>query len=203
MELRTPKAGNATRPLGRVVLTTLLILALLGSGCATSSLWEPQTYHPSDQPELKLAVHEKTRDLLVQYQEQRAEVNKFQPRAYWLLASTNSLAQRGKPVFVNPKNCTSLVPVPLLTETPSTNAPPVAGYIAVPTPAEQGFDLYLDGCLVGRYYLPIYTASPKATPWRVAATPFAALGDTTIVVVVCAAVVGAAAGIIYAESQGH
>ena len=203
MELRPPNAGKATWHLGQVVLTTLLIVALLGSGCATSTLWEPQTFHPSDRPELKLAVHEESRDLLVQYKEQREEAKKLQPRAYWLLASTNGIAQRGKPVFVNPKNYTRLVSVPLLTEAPATNALPVAGYVALPTPAEQGFDLYLDGCLVGRYYLPIYCASPKATPWRVAATPFAALGDTTVVVAVCVAVAAVAAGAIYAGSQAH
>jgi hypothetical protein len=185
------------------VAAALVVGALLTNGCATSTLWEPQSCHPAEQPALKLSVHEQTRDLLVEYKEQGAEQKRFQPRAYWLFSSTNSIALQGKPVFVNPKALSGLVPVPLLDEAPGTNALPRAGYVAVPTAAQQGFDLYLDGCPLGRFYLPIYLAEPKATPWRVVATPFAALGDTAIVVVVCAAVVAVVVGVIYLESQNH
>jgi hypothetical protein len=185
------------------VLTAMLLVSMLTSGCATKALWEPQTYHPAERPELKLAVHEESRDLLAEYKEQREERKKYQSRAYWLFSSTNSIAQRGKPIFVSPKDYARLVPIPILEQVPATNAPPIAGYVAVPTAAQQGFDLYLDGCLLGRYYLPIYQAQPEPNAWRVAATPFAALGDTAVVVVVCVAVVAVVVGVIYLESGAH
>jgi hypothetical protein len=184
-------------------VTALLVAAIMASGCATSKLWEEQSYHPADHPNLNLALDPKSREVLVEYQEQREEAKKYQPRAYWLFASTNSIAARGKPVFVNPKDYAGLTPIPLLNEATATNAPALAGYVAVATPAQQGFDLWLDGAPLGRYYLPIYFAKPRATVWRVAVTPFAALGDTTVVIVVCAAVVAVVVGVIYLESEAH
>src|SRR5258708_16335760 len=187
------------------IVTAILIAAMMTSGCATCKLWDEQSCHPADHPNLNLALDMKNREVLVQYVEQRAEANKYQRRAYWLFASTNSIARSGKPVFVNPKDYTALIAIPLLDEPPGTNAPAMSGYVAVATPAQQGFDLWLDGVPLGRYDLPVYFAKPRATVWRVAATPFAALGDTTIIIVVCATVVGVIVGGLYIalDNQPH
>ena len=184
------------------VVTGMLVVAMTTAGCATSTLWEEQSYHPVDSPNLNLALDPTSRDVLVEYTEQRAEVKKFQRRAYWLFSSTNSIANQGKPVFVNPKHYAGLIPIPLLDEAPATNTPAVAGYVAVATPAQQGFDLWGNGTLLNRYYLPIYFTKPPATVWRIAATPFAAAGDVTVVVVVSAAVVAAVVGVIYLQTRG-
>jgi hypothetical protein len=185
------------------VVTAMLIVALMTSGCATSTLWEEQSCHPADNPNLNLALDPKSRDVLVQYEEQRGEATKCQHRAYWLFASTNSIAIWGKSVFVNPKDYAGLIPIPLLDEAPGTNAPAMSGFVAVATPAQQGFDLWLNGAPLGRFDLPVYFAKPRATVWRVAATPFAALGDTTIIIVVCATVVVVIVGILYVAADNH
>lgn len=94
-----------------------------------------------------------------------------------------------------------LIPVPVSDEMPGTNPPAASGDVAVATPAQQGFDLWRDGDRLGRFYLPIYFASPKPTPWRIMATPFAALGDTVVIVAVSAAVVAVVAALLYANSE--
>jgi hypothetical protein len=184
-------------------VTLAFVVAMAGAGCATNTLWEEQRYHPAAQLDLRLAQGPDHRDVLVQYNEQREEEKKTRRRAYWLFAFTNSIANEGRPIFVNPKNSAALTPVPLLLEATATNAPAAAGYVAVATPAQQGFDLWLEGVWLGRYDLPIYYAKPRASIWRVAATPFAALGDATVVVVVCAAVVAVVVGVLYAESESQ
>ena len=185
-----------------IAAVSVMLVAALAGGCATNSLWEQQTFHPADRPDLKLALDPKSRDVLIEYKEQRAETKQYASRAYLLFSSTNSIANRGRPVFIDPKDYGELKPIPLL-DSQSTNAPAAAGYTAVATPAQQGFDLWLDGALVGRYYLPIYSAKPRPTLWRVAATPFAALEDTTVIIVVCAAVVVVVVGVVYLESESH
>ncbi len=182
-------------------VTTTLILALASAGCATDALWEVQDYHPTDHPDLQLAQDARHNDVLVQYNEQQSKVKKVRRRAYWLFASTNSIAIRGQPVFVDPGNYPGLVAIPLLEEPPDTHPPTPAGFVAVATPAQQGFDLWLRGVWLGRFDLPIYYAKPRATPWRVVATPFAALGDATLVVVVCAAVIAVVVGVLVLDAK--
>jgi hypothetical protein len=197
-----PGVTIRVRPMTGVV-TAVLVATLAVTGCATSKLWDEQSYHPADHPNPNLAFDPKSADLLVQYTEQCAETKSFRRRAYWLFASTNSIANHGRPVFVKARAYAGLIPVPLLEEPPATNAPTVAGYLAVATPAQQGFDLWRDGAPLGRYYLAIYFATPRPTVWRVVATPFAALGDVVVVVVVSAAVVAVVVGLLYLDSQTH
>ena len=183
-------------------ITAVLIVSLLANGCATKALWhENETYHPTDSPDLKLASGVNRRDVFVEYKEQRGEAPKFQWRAYWLFGSTNSIAKRGRPVFVDPKEYARLAPIPLLGENTGTNASALAGFAAVATPAEQGFDLWQDGKYLGRYYLPIYAARARPTFLRVAATPFAALNDTVVVIVLGAAVIAIVVGVLYLDSK--
>lgn len=184
-------------------VTAALIAALCTCGCATNTLWAKKAYHPTEHPHLNLAFAPQMQDILVEYDEQCDESSHYQRRAYWLFASTNAVEDMGKPIFVKPGAFTGLMPVPLLDEMPATNLPPVAGYVALPSPAQQGFDLWRDGDPLGRFYLPIYFASPKPTPWRILATPFTALGDTVVAVAVSAAVVAAVVGLLYLESQNN
>jgi hypothetical protein len=184
-------------------VTGMLVLALFSAGCASGSLWEEQAWRPSDAPDLALAVNSSTQDLLVQYNERIEDTKHSRRRAYWLFASTNIDGSVGTPVFVKPELRAGLTPIPVLEEPPATNVPPVRGYLAVTTPAEQGFDLYWDGGFLGRYYLPTYLESPRPTVWRVVATPFAALGDVSVVVLILAATAGATVGIMYLESKAH
>jgi len=185
------------------VITAMLAVAMITGGCATSTLWEEKSYRPYDNPHLSLALAPERQDVLVQYDERYSESKKLRHRAYWLFASTNAMANHVKPVFVKPAVGAGLMPIPLLAEAQGTNAPPFGGYVAVATPAEQGFDLWRDGVPLGRFYLPIYFTAPRATVWRVMTTPFAALGDMVVVVVVCAAVVAVVVGVIYLESETH
>ena len=86
-----------------------------------------------------------------------------------------------------------------LDEMTISNALLRSGFVALPSVAQQGFDLWRDGESVGHFRLPVYLVSPKCTFWRIAATPFAALSDTTIIIAGCAAVAAIVGGVIYLE----
>jgi hypothetical protein len=178
------------------VLAILLIVALVDSGCATRALWEDRACHPADKPHLQLASCPGKQDVLVQYREQYSESKHFQNRAYWLFASTNQIAGRSKPVFVRPRFYAGLIPIPILSEMPTYHATS-SNLVAVSASAEQGFDLWRSGESLGRFNLPVYLVSPRRTFWRLVATPFAALGDTTVILAGCAAVAAVVGGILY------
>ena len=173
----------------------LLIVALVTCGCATKTLWEDRTCHPADEPQLQLASSPEKQDVLVQYREQYSESKQFCKRAYWLFASTNQIAGHSKPVFVRPKACVSLVPLPLLSEN-ATNVSLSCDWFAVAAPAQQGFLLWRNGISLGRFNLPVYRVSPRCTFWRIVATPFAALADTTAILAGCAVVAAVVYGIV-------
>ncbi len=191
---------NRVRPLADII-TVILIAALLTSGCASSALWEQKEYHAADHPRLSLAMDSRNQEVLVQYDEQYEESKKLRRRAYWLSDYEIGRGGQGTPVFVQAQDYSGLIPIPLLDEAQASNAPAVKGYVAVPTPWQQGFDLWRDGDALGRFYLPTYFARPPRTFGRVIATPFAALGDTVAVIVVSAAVVGLVVALLYVESR--
>ena len=189
---------NRIRPLADIV-TVILIAALLNCGCASSALWEQKEYHAADHPKLSLAADPKSQEVLVQYDEQYEQSKKIRRRTYWLADYATGRSGQGQPVFVRAKDYSGLIPIPLLDEAEATNAPAMKGYVAVPTPWQQGFDLWRDGDSLGRFYLPTYFATPPPTFWRIVATPFAALGDSVAVITVTAIVLGAVAGLLYLE----
>lgn len=181
-------------------MTWCLVLALFSAGCASSSIWEKQAWRPSDYPDLRLDVNSTNNDLLVQYTEQIEDTKHTRHRAYWLWASTNNIAENGQPIFVKPPaNGRGLSPLPVFEKKPASLPP--HGYLAVATHMEQGFDLWWDGQFLGRFYLPVYTETPKATGWRIVATPFAAMGDATVIILVVAVTVGLTVGILWAENK--
>jgi hypothetical protein len=182
-------------------VAAMLAVALVASGCATETLWGDKTYHPADHPELQLSSATERHDILVQYNEQHADSKKIRRRAYWLFASTNALANHSYPEFVKPKTAAGLPPIPVFEEMPGTNTLRQEPFAAVATPAEQGFDLWLQGECIGRFYLPVYVNPPRRTVWRILSTPFAALGDATAVILITAAAVALVAGLIYLASQ--
>jgi hypothetical protein len=188
----------------RQIVSAVLVLVVptvLATGCATRELWAEKAYHPARHPRLSLGFDSLRQDLLVEYDEQCGDSSKVQRRAYWLFEYSNTQTLRPKPTFVRAKNFPGLTPVPVLDAPPATNAPVVAGYLAVATPSQQGFELRRDGEVVEQYYLAAYLAKPESTFWRVVATPFAALGDALVIVAAAAVVVGFIAGIAYLESE--
>jgi hypothetical protein len=182
-----------------IPVTWCLILALFSAGCASSALWEKQAWRPSDFPDLRLDVNVTNQDLLVQYTEQIEDTKHTRRRAYWLWASTNSIAELGKPLFVKAPSARGLSPLPVFEKKPT--AMPPHGYLAVATHMEQGFDLWWDAQFLGRFYLPVYTESPEVSSWRIAASPFAALSDATIIIIVIGLSVGVTVGILYLENK--
>jgi hypothetical protein len=196
---------NRIRPLANVI-TALLIAAMLTTttGCiadhdtATGVLWERKWYHPAPKANLQLAQTPAHEDVLVQYDEWYEDSRHPRRRAYWLLATKDKI-QGGQPEFVDPASYPGLAPVPMV-DASATNRP-AAGYYAVVT-APAAFELWRDGASLGSFELPDYYAVPKATGWRIAATPFAVLADGTVIVVVVAVVGGLILGYLWLRC-GH
>jgi hypothetical protein len=179
----------------------LLILSLFTSGCVTERLWKEKAYHPKDNPRLKLSLAPQAKDVLVQYEEQCGDSEEHRPRAYWLFADSTKQTDQSKPRFVIPDAALELVSIPLLDEATAPHSPPERGYFAVSTPHQQGFELWRDGCHLGRFHLPVYFQKPRATAGRVLLTPLAVTADVIIIGTACAVVAGVVVGCLYLDSR--
>lgn len=183
------------------VISALLIVAILGSGCATKALWGERSYHPTDAINLALAAAPGKKDVLVQYDEQYGDSEKFRRRAYWLFEFARG-DDRGKrmPMFVEPMTAGRLVSLPVLDRRPDLDAPLAAGSYAVVNLTQQYFELWQDGAWQGKFELPVYFQTPPATVWRIAVTPFAVLADGIIAIAVVAAVAAVVGVVLWVEA---
>ena len=183
------------------LLIFMLVLATFTQGCITSSLWGRIDHSPGNR---YLATAPQTNDILVFYTDQiyyrDHNVDRyfwqFQPRAYWLFASTNAPRHR-LPEFVDVTNTSDLVKVPIIYLTKSkstnvpqalhcfssvivTNAPPKQGYYALVNNNYRGapYQLWRDGKKIGKFKSPpSYWEWGQPTFWRVALTPLTGATD--------------------------
>src|SRR6516162_2625799 len=86
--------------------------ALFLSGCATSTLWETDVFSHLHQPanplNLRVFYSERTRGLLIVYDERRETGKSVRTRAYWL---SQHLEENRKPRFISAKEARGLTPV--------------------------------------------------------------------------------------------
>jgi hypothetical protein len=168
-------------------ISLLTAQAVLLSGCATSALWEEDTfarYHqPAKPPNLQLFHFAEVDDILVRYDEAREGSNKTRPRAYWLRGDDGPASNPYKPYFVPVEMSRQFAPIPLVESADAV--PPSVELFAVVGENARGFTLYEGGNQIGHFELPAYMAS-DGRAMQVLLTPFAVVVDTVIVAVVVA-----------------
>ena len=182
-------------------VSVLLAVLLCANGCMmTNELWKDRSFHPQSKPGLKLSASSERPLLLVEYTEQFEKTKHLRRRAFWL-----DLEDRydpySKPVFVDSGNFSGLAPVPVLDVTRGTNSISTKGYVAVETPKQPGFDLWLNGNSVGRYVLPNYVGDAPLNADTVAKTPLTLLADGAVVIVVVGVVALVVAGYLVSEAK--
>lgn len=182
-------------------VSALLVVLLCTNGCMmTNELWKDRSFHPQSRPELKLSASSERPLLLVEYTEQFEKTKHLRRRAFWL-----DLEDRydpySKPVFVDPGNFSGLTSVAVLDVTRGTNSIPTNGYVAVETPKQPGFDLWLNGNSVGRFALPNYVGDAPLNADTVAKTPLTLLADGAVVIVVVGVIALCVAGYLASEAN--
>lgn len=183
------------------MVSALLAVLLFTNGCMmTNELWKDRSFHPQSRPELKLSASQERPLLLVEYTEQFEKTKHLRRRAFWLDLEDH-YDPYSKPVFVDPGNFNGLASVPVLDVTRGTNSIPTTGYIAVETPKQPGFDLWLNGNSVGRFVLPNYVGDAPLNADTVAKTPLTLLADGTVVIVVVGVVALCVAGYLASEAN--
>ncbi len=183
------------------LVSSLLVVLLLTNGCMmTRELWTDRSFHPRSKPDMKLSASSERPLLLVEYTEQFEKTKHLRRRAFWL-----DLEDRydpySKPVFVDPGSFSGLTSVPVLDVTRGTNSISTNSYVAVETPKQPGFDLWLNGNAVGRYVLPNYVGDAPLNADTVAKTPLTLLADGAVVIVVVGVIALVVAGYLAAEAN--
>lgn len=183
------------------LVSALLAVLLFANGCMmTNELWTDRSFHPRTRPEMKLSASQERPLLLVEYTEQFEKTKHLRRRAFWLDLEDH-YDPYSKPVFVDPGNFSGLASVPVLDVTRGTNSISTNGYVAVETPKQPGFDLWLNGNQVGRYALPSYVGDAPMNADTVAKTPLTLLADGAVVIVVVAVIALVVAGYLASEAN--
>ncbi len=162
-------------------------MAALGSGCQsagngplTCRLWDngARSYcEPVANPDLALSEVPYKKDILVEYNAISDQHDGIRRLAYYLEANQKRVEAGKAPHFVNPKRYHDLTPIP---NSVSTNC-----YVLTGTNG-QAFTLYRQGREPKSFKLPDYRDDHN-TLVRAALTPFAVVGDATVIST-CAAV---------------
>jgi len=183
------------------IVSSLLVVLLFTNGCVmTNELWKDRSFHPRSKPDMKLSASSDRPLLLVEYTEQFEKTKHLRRRAFWL-----DLEDRydpySKPVFVDPGNFSGLASVPVLDVTRGTNSISTNGYVAVETPKQPGFDLWLNGNSVGRFVLPNYVGDAPLNADTVAKTSLTLLADSAVVIAVVGVIALCVAGYLASEAN--
>lgn len=161
---------------------------LLSTGCATHYLWtkteDGSFCEPVPNPQLRLYVDSKGKDVLATYDEMNDHNDRVVRRAYFVFANSRRISHTRQPMFVEPETATRLHPVPLRVSTNNlANYVPEAdgkssGWFAVMS--QQRFGLFHNDQPRGIYDLPVYDDG-TATAKRLFLTPWTLALDVTII----------------------
>lgn len=159
----------------------LLLLPLLGNGCATRHLWTDSALdewnEPAPNPNLRLFDDERRHAILVMYDEYSERRSTTRTRAFFLEPNQASLAQHTRPRFGKVDVARNLPSVPVLSSMPLV--PPESLY-AVAITNSAAFTVFSDECELGSYELPVYNDGVGQVE-RVALTPVAVTMDATVI----------------------
>jgi len=177
----------------RTVLNSTLGLMILSAGCTTVQdysltykLWNNSELRrfaePAPDPHLALFRNPQSEEVLVQYDEIREQEGTVRRRAYFLQRNAESISQRQKPRFVDPRLASAMDSVPVCAALSETNNPAIKAlplFAMFTASGSQEFLLLRHGVSEGPYALPTYLES-NANFVRVAFTPLAVAGDTVL-----------------------
>ena len=158
-----------------------LPLALaLGSGCATSALWNQAALdswnQPADNAHLQLFQTPDQKNFLVVYDEYSERYDSVHTRAYLLNQNQKRINDRQAPYFANTNLVHGLKAVPVFSS-PVVPGADLPSLFAVE--GHESFTLY-ENANTNAYDLPVYNDG-RGTFYRVALTPPAVIADVTII----------------------
>jgi hypothetical protein len=161
----------------------LLLLLILGNGCATKALWDngnlEAVNEPAGNPNLRLFDAKRKSDLLVVYDEYSERGDKIHTRAYWLNENQTRVDQRRTPHFVGTRSMHRLAPVPVFDSAPDETGGAWTHYAVVAT-NRQAFALHAGNGEISVHDLPTYNDG-RGRMEKIALTPVAVTADLTIV----------------------
>ena len=168
-------------------LSFICVLVILMTGCEcvekyslTSHVWKFKNFRePAFNPKTEVFEDAGHKDFLIVYNEvhEGSEVSKR--RAFFLGSNVLRLANREKPLFVNPQLTNNLPSIPVNAE---TNRLPFAI-------VGKNLVIHTDIGIIGPYDLPTYESKSGPTT-RALLTPFALIGDAAVGAVMVGAWVG-------------
>src|ERR1035438_8985566 len=163
----------------RQLLTIALLLPLLTSGCATSTLWNKTQLDASNEPannaNLQLFDARKRKDFLVVYDEYSERHDSTHTRAYFLNQNQERVAQGQEPHFVSTRLSRKMPPVPMFQTLPATDTNFSQMVFAIISTNKQSFTIY-SGKENTDYNLPVYNDGWGQID-RIALTPIAVTAD--------------------------
>ena len=147
----------------------------------TKKLWDnaaaSEFNEPASPPQVKAFQAATAARVLIAYDEYRERNGSVRRRAFCLPDSAKSLAAQRKPNFTNPTPGAGWTEIPVLN---ANDAKPGAPLYLQLTPDQKSFTLVRAGVAQGPYPLPTYDDGGGFV-LRVAATPFALVGDVAVV----------------------
>ena len=134
-------------------------------------------YGPASPPQVKAFQAPPAARVLILYDEYHERNGSVRRRAFYLPDSAQSLAAQRKPTFTNPTPGAGWTELPVLNANDTKPDSPL--YLQL-TPDQKSFTLVRAGVAEGPYPLPTYDDGGGFV-LRVAATPFAVVGDVAVV----------------------
>lgn len=177
-------AHRVTRPTFRAVAIInallLVVLLVLGSGCATTALWQSTDLEdwnePADDAHVQLFQTPDQKNFLVVYDEYSERHDSVHTRAYLLDRNQKRILDRRAPYFTNTNFVHGLKAVPVY----SSSFVPGAGSPSLfVVEGHECFTLY-QNANTNAYDLPVYNDG-RGKIYRVALTPPAVIADATII----------------------
>src|SRR5579864_5624919 len=158
----------------------LLLALALGSGCATTALWQSTNLEdwnePADDAHLQLFQTADQKNFLVLYDEYSERYDSIHTRAYLLDRNQQRIKERRAPYFTGTNLVHGLKAVPVFSSSfvPSADSPSLFA-----VEGHECFTLY-ENANTNAYDLPVYNDG-RGTFYRVALTPPAVIADVTII----------------------
>jgi hypothetical protein len=140
---------------------SLVVQAILLTGCVTAKVWEPHQFarfhEPADPTNLQLFYSTERQDILVCYDEIIDTSGKIKQRAYWLERNQTKEGTGRHPSFVSIKQEQGLKPIPVANSMEKVSLPAESGLYAV---SKNGIKFSLYGSSEKQQVTPSATANP-------------------------------------------
>jgi hypothetical protein len=113
-------------------------------------------HEPATPANVAMFRSEKTKDVLVEYDESSVNVDKIVRRAYWVDENDQRILNSKKPNFVNPASIPDLTPIPVIPETDPQATNSTEPLCAILSTNGIAFSLCSSGRVIATRDLPVY-----------------------------------------------